>query len=155
MEKPLANVKTLFDHVLEIESLAERNAYLNEACAGTPELRQKVEALLKAYQDAGSFLESPTGNATAAFGGVNSPPDLREKPGSVVAGRYKLLEAIGEGGMGVVFMAEQQEPVRRMVALKIIKPGMDSGQVLARFEAERQALALMDQIGRASCRERV
>jgi serine/threonine protein kinase/Tfp pilus assembly protein PilF len=95
-----------------------------------------VEALLKAYEEAGSFLEPPGLVAT-----VDDP--VRERPGSVI-GPYKLLEEIGEGGMGLVFVAEQQQPVRRRVALKVIKPGMDSRQVIARFEAERQALAMMD-----------
>jgi eukaryotic-like serine/threonine-protein kinase len=144
MEKPLPNVKTLFDHALDLATPAERAAYLDEACAGAPDVRLKVEALLRAYHEAGSFLESPAGSATAAFAEPNPASEIREKVGSTVAGRYKLVEQIGEGGMGVVFMAEQQEPVRRLVALKIIRPGMDSRGVLARFEAERQALALMD-----------
>src|SRR5262249_22610180 len=86
-----------------------------------------------------SFLAAPV---TGPGGTVDEPPPA-EAPGTVV-GPYKLLQQIGEGGMGVVFMAEQEKPVRRKVALKIIKPGMDSRQVIARFEAERQALALMD-----------
>ena len=103
------------------------------------ELRQRVEALLKAHHDAGSFLEEhPAPGST--------PPSIlpiAERPGQTI-GRYKLLEEIAEGGMGVVYMAEQREPVRRKVALKIIKPGMDTREVIARFEAERQALAMMD-----------
>ena len=104
-----------------------------------PQLRGRVEALLLAHSDAGDFLggQSPAGiNAT-----IDQP--ITERPGTVI-GRYKLLEQIGEGGFGVVFMAEQEEPVRRKVALKIIKPGMDTKEVIARFEAERQALAMMD-----------
>jgi tetratricopeptide (TPR) repeat protein len=97
-----------------------------------------VEALLKAYQEAGSFLEAPAPHLAAT---TNEP--IREGLGTVI-GLYKLLEQVGEGGFGVVFMAEQQEPIRRKVALKVLKPGMDTRQVVARFEAERQALALMD-----------
>src|SRR5438105_3121478 len=101
------------------------------------ELRGHLEALLLAHQKPGGILESPTGEIQA----TESSPAHRI--GSSV-GPYKLLEQIGGGGMGVVYMAEQVHPVRRRVALKIIKPGMDSGQVIARFEAERQALAMMD-----------
>src|SRR4029079_2603352 len=99
--------------------------------------RAEVEALLEAGDRAGDFLQSPVAAVT-----VDHQP-LAEPPGTVV-GPYKLLEQIGEGGFGVVFMAEQQRPVRRKVALKVLKPGMDTRQVVARFEAERQALALMD-----------
>src|SRR5262249_43731985 len=98
-------------------------------------LRARVENLLKSHKHAGSFLRKPLA-AT-----VDEP--LTERPGTVI-GPYTLREQIGEGGMGLVFVAEQQQPVRRKVALKVIKPGMDSRQVIARFEAERQALALMD-----------
>ena len=98
-----------------------------------------METLLKAYDDAGSFLESPA----AQFPATVNMPAVQEAPGAVI-GHYKLLQQVGEGGFGVVYMAEQQEPVRRKVALKVIKPGMDSRQVIARFEAERQALAMMD-----------
>src|SRR5262249_21986881 len=107
--------------------------------AGVPELRQKIEALLRAYEQAGSFLESPASPPVAT---IDEPPPT-EGPGTII-GPYKLLEQIGEGGFGVVYMAEQTQPVRRKVALKILKPGMDTRQVVARFEAERQALALMD-----------
>ncbi|HEY3964614.1 MAG TPA: protein kinase [Planctomycetaceae bacterium] len=132
-------VKALFDRALEIESLQERQAYLEQACAGDAVLRNKVETLLKAYDDAGSFLEPPA----AHFSATVNMPTVQEAPGAVI-GHYKLLQQVGEGGFGVVYMAEQQEPVRRKVALKVVKPGMDSGQVIARFEAERQALAMMD-----------
>src|SRR5262249_32835315 len=98
----------------------------------------EVEALLEASAQAGSFLEPP---APAPLATVDEP--VRERLGTVI-GPYKLLQQLGEGGMGTVFMAEQTQPVQRKVALKIIKPGMDSRQVIARFEAERQALALMD-----------
>jgi tetratricopeptide (TPR) repeat protein/serine/threonine protein kinase len=116
-----------------------RAAYLDRACGPDDELRLDVESLLRAHDAAGSFLHDPAAGALAT---VDQAP-ISEGPGAVI-GSYKLLEQIGEGGFGVVFMAEQQRPVRRKVALKILKPGMDSKQVIARFEAERQALALMD-----------
>ena len=120
--------------------VGERTAYLDRACAGNRELRQKVEALLASHDQAGDFLEnSPNTDLIPVRPGA----PVGEKPGDYI-GRYKLLQQIGEGGCGVVFMAEQEEPVRRRVALKIIKPGMDTKSVIARFEAERQALALMD-----------
>ncbi len=116
-----------------------RAAYLDQACGSNHAMRREVESLLQGHDEPGSFLQSRLARETAT---VDEPP-LAEKPGTVI-GPYKLLQQIGEGGMGVVYMAEQQEPVRRKVALKIIKPGMDSHQVIARFEAERQALAMMD-----------
>jgi WD40 repeat protein len=116
----------------------QRAAYLDEACGADGALRGRVEGLLRSHDDAGSFLDKPP-LPTAATGSVPAT----EPPGAVI-GRYKLLQAIGEGGFGVVYMAEQKEPVRRRVALKVIKLGMDSKEVMARFEAERQALALMD-----------
>jgi WD40 repeat protein/serine/threonine protein kinase len=128
----------LFLQALE-RSGGERQRYLDGACAGDAALRAEVEALLEAGARAGSFLESPVRHLVAT---VAERP-ITERPGTVV-GPYKLLEQIGEGGFGVVFMAEQTQPVRRKVALKILKPGMDTRQVVARFEAERQALALMD-----------
>jgi serine/threonine protein kinase len=117
----------------------ERAAYLEQACAGHPALRSEVEALLRANVGATGFLEQP---APALAATVEEQP-FREESGTIL-GPYKLLEQIGEGGFGVVFMAEQQQPIRRKVALKVLKPGMDTRQVVARFEAERQALALMD-----------
>ena len=102
-------------------------------------LLERVEGLLRVYEDADSFLESPPAPPTVTVESTS----LSEGPGTVI-GPYKLREQIGEGGMGVVYMAEQTESVRRKVAVKIIKPGMDSAQVIARFEAERQALAMMD-----------
>jgi WD40 repeat protein/serine/threonine protein kinase len=113
-------------------------AYLQEACGEDDALRGRVQNLLVAHRDAGSFLEPAAGGLL-----VTSDEPVSERPGTVI-GPYKLLQQIGEGGMGTVFMAEQTQPVQRKVALKIIKPGMDSRQVIARFEAERQALALMD-----------
>ena len=132
-----ANEESVFTEALGKSDSHERAAYLDRVCAGQPELRRNVESLLAGYE-AGQFLEIPA--APVAGIGV-APPG--EGPGTRL-GPYKLLEQIGEGGMGAVWMAEQQEPVRRRVALKIIKAGMDSAPVVARFEAERQALALMD-----------
>jgi serine/threonine protein kinase/WD40 repeat protein len=137
-------VVAVFTAALDRPSPHERAAYLDEACAGDAELRRRVEALLRADADAGSFLEKPAVTTDAPAGvWVDREAPPAEGPGSRI-GPYKLLQKIGEGGMGTVWMAEQEQPVRRMVALKIIKPGMDSAAVVARFEAERQALALMD-----------
>ncbi len=111
-----------------------RIGYLAGACGDQPGLRDRVETLLQAHEEAAIFL---TGDVTLGDAG------LVEEPGTVI-GRYKLLQLLGEGGMGVVYMAEQSEPVARKVALKIIKLGMDTKQVVARFEVERQALAMMD-----------
>ena len=135
----IADLKSIFGNALEIRSPAQRQAYLDQACAGNAALRAEVEALLEASADAGHFLESPPRRSVAT---VDEPP-LSERPGTVI-GPYKLIEEIGEGGMGTVWMAQQTEPVKRLVALKLSKAGMDSKQVIARFEAERQALALMD-----------
>ena len=126
---------------------AERAAYLDQACAGDAALRRRLDKLLRVDEEAGDFLEKPAlanPNALAMSGGTN-PPSLppSEKPGDRI-GPYKLLQQIGEGGCGVVYMAEQEAPIRRRVALKVVKLGMDTKQVIARFEAERQALALMD-----------
>jgi tetratricopeptide (TPR) repeat protein/tRNA A-37 threonylcarbamoyl transferase component Bud32 len=121
----------------------QRAAFLDRACGSGSEQRRRVEALLNAHDHVGDFLEqSPQGSATESDAGTT----IGEKPGDRI-GRYKLLQQIGEGGCGVVYMAEQEEPVRRRVALKIIKPGMDTRSVIARFEAERQALAMMDHSG--------
>ncbi len=132
------NERKVFIAALQIESAAQRRAYLEAVCGGDEELRREVEALLTAHERAGSFLEHPLADVA-----VTTDDPIRERPGTVI-GPYKLMEQIGEGGMGLVFVAEQQQPIRRKVALKVIKPGMDSRQVVARFEAERQALALMD-----------
>src|ERR1700733_144177 len=130
--------QSIFVEALDKENPGERADFLDRVCASTPGLRDRIERLLQRHQQADSFLESP---AAGPVGTVDDP--LTERPGTLI-GPYKLLQQIGEGGMGVVYMAEQQEPVRRKVALKIIRPGMDSRQVIARFEAERQALAMMD-----------
>src|SRR5438876_3419201 len=112
----------------------QRAAFLAGACGADTALREKVETLLKAYNEAEGFLpEAPTALIVP----------ISEGPGTQI-GKYKLLEKLGEGGFGVVYMAEQREPVKRRVALKIIKIGMDTREVVARFEAERQALAMMD-----------
>jgi serine/threonine protein kinase/tetratricopeptide (TPR) repeat protein len=133
----LSAVESVFFAALDRETPEERAAYLDQACGADPELRRCVERLLQAQPRVGSFLQSPAPVPT-----VDIQP-VAERPGTVL-GPYKLLEQIGEGGFGVVFMAEQEQPVRRKVALKVLKAGMDSRQVVARFEAERQALALMD-----------
>jgi serine/threonine protein kinase len=140
----LASVEAIFFAALKKATPEERGAYLDDACGTDAELRRCVERMLNAQPNVSSFLEKPAANlaATGDFHSGDAPP-LPEGPGSRV-GPYKLLQKIGEGGMGVVYMAEQEHPVRRKVALKIIKPGMDSSQVIARFEAERQALAMMD-----------
>src|SRR5580693_468460 len=121
----------------------ERAAYLDGACAGDAALRQRVEELLRASEEAGEFLQNPAANAPGPARTIRVTLPPVEKLGDRV-GRYKILQQIGEGGCGVVYMAEQEEPVRRRVALKVIKLGMDTKSVIARFEAERQALAMMD-----------
>jgi serine/threonine protein kinase/tetratricopeptide (TPR) repeat protein len=133
-------VMSIFTDAVECDSPEARAAVLDHACGDDAALRAEVEALLNAHDEAGNFLK-----------GGNSPIDLAaaaenenvEAIGTIV-GQFKLLEQIGEGGMGVVYMAEQERPVHRRVALKIIKPGMDTREVIARFEAERQALAMME-----------
>jgi len=130
--------KEIFNQALEMPSSEARNAFLLGACGHDAELRNQIEALLRAYASADGFIPDKGSGGTIRVG---APP--AELPGTVI-GRYKLLQQIGEGGMGVVYMAEQTEPVVRKVALKIIKLGMDTRNVIARFEAERQALALMD-----------
>src|SRR5262245_61500214 len=127
-------LEAIFFAALEKGSPQERAAYIEEACAGDPDLCRRVEKMLTAQARAGSFLEQPACSPVVT---VDEQP-ISEGPGTVI-GPYKLLEQIGEGGFGVVFLAEQTQPVRRKVALKIIKPGMDSRQVITRFEAERQA----------------
>src|SRR5437660_500208 len=123
---------------------AERAAFLDRECSGDAELRQRVEALLGAHAKAGEFLNEPPAAVSAkTFVITTGMVPVTEKAGDRI-GRYKLLQQIGEGGCGVVYMAEQEEPVRRRVALKVIKLGMDTRSVIARFEAERQALAMMD-----------
>ena len=145
--------ETLFAAALEKGTPAERAVFLDEACAGDEPLRRRVAALLQSHDHA-RFLGTPAAKWESQDwitrqSTINGLPATIERsapaesPGTVI-GPYKLLQQIGEGGMGTVFMAEQTQPVRRKVALKVIKPGMDSRQVIARFEAERQALAMMD-----------
>jgi serine/threonine protein kinase/TPR repeat protein len=149
MNTPPNREVALFSAALELPA-SQRGAYLDEACADDPALRLRLEALLRDHEAAGAFLETPPPGAQGSPTGAEVPGATvrlsgapAEKAGDRI-GRYKLLQQIGEGGCGVVYMAEQEEPVRRRVALKVIKLGMDTKQVVARFEAERQALALMD-----------
>jgi len=133
------DVPTIIGEALEITSPAEREAYLDAVCGGDATLRQHVDQLLADHARAGDFLEKPAVQIAAT---IEMPP-IAETVGTII-GPYKLLEQIGEGGFGIVYMADQQAPVRRRVALKIIKPGMDTRQVLVRFKGELQALSLMD-----------
>jgi tetratricopeptide (TPR) repeat protein/serine/threonine protein kinase len=143
--------RALFVELVSSVPAEQWDARLAEPAGEDAALRARVAALLAAHRQADSFLEYPAGPPGAT---VDPDPPARHEPapeaahgeglGAVLAGRYKLVEAIGEGGMGTVYLAQQTEPVKRLVALKVIKPGMDSRQVIARFEAERQALALMD-----------
>ena len=133
------DAKSIFLDAIEKHSPEQWGAYLDVVCGDDAQLRTRAEELLKAHADLGNL---PSRVVVADPAPTIDQP-ITEKPGTVID-RYKLLEQIGEGGFGVVFMAEQEEPVRRKVALKIIKPGMDTKEVIARFEAERQALAIMD-----------
>ncbi len=165
MSPPDPYLRMILERALAYPAGAERSAYLDEACRGNASLRAQVEALLAPIRSGtgspgvepdfrvddpigdsrATVFASPSAGGDSSFisssGGGRS--GLLEKPGTII-GPYKLLQKIGEGGMGSVFMAEQEQPVRRKVALKVIKPGMDTAQVIARFEAERQALALME-----------
>src|SRR5262245_4763101 len=138
MSAPNCKAATIFDAVAELDNPDERAAYLDDACGEDQELRAEIEDLLRHDDAADSFLGMSPVSALVATNDL-----ITECPGTVI-GPYKLLEQIGEGSFGMVFMAEQTQPVRRKVALKILKPGMDTRHVVARFEAERQALALMD-----------
>lgn len=131
--------ESIFAAALERTDPQEREAFLASACAGDPKLRQRIEALLGSHDGAGDFLKVPAADEY----GITYVSDMAEGPDTVI-GPYRLLQQIGEGGFGVVYLSEQTHPVRRRVALKIIKPGMDSSEVIARFEGERQALAVMD-----------
>jgi len=139
--------RDLFLQALDIKDPAERAAFFDRACADAPELRAQVEQLLMAHERAGQFLDQPhpvavAGDPTAAHSPASSAP---ETAGMVIAGKYKLLQRIGEGGMGSVWMADQLEPVKRRVAVKLIRTDRDGSQtILSRFEAERQAIALMN-----------
>src|SRR5262249_17535036 len=137
-ERPIMSI---LGEAAEYASPEARAAFLERACAGDAGRRARVEELLRAHQAAGNFLRGrppPPGSMA-----TTDEPAASERPGARIC-TYKLLEQIGEGGFGVVFLAEQTQPVRRKVALKVLKPGMDTRQVVARFEAERQALAIMD-----------
>jgi serine/threonine protein kinase len=136
-------IRDIFSAAIDIPSADERRKYLDEACGGDSVLRDEIEALVRAHLEAGSFLADDEEPQDPALDETVQRTRADDSAGNTV-GPYKLLQQIGEGGMGSVWMAEQQQPVRRMVALKIIKAGMDSSQVIARFEAERQALALMN-----------
>ena len=158
---------SIFAEALEQPDATARRAYLDRACGDQAGLRLRVEALLAAHGGAGHFLEpvivrpandSPSGGPAMEATGIHTPGPNGDpasgmvtmdfladaKPNVIIAGRYTLQERIGEGGMGEVWVARQTEPVRRKVALKLIKQGMDSRAVLHRFEQERQALAMMD-----------
>ncbi len=138
MSQAAQREEAVFEAALLLPS-DQRAVYLDITCADDAELRSRVEVLLGAFERAGGFMKQPATPArTVPF---SLPPT--EKPGDKI-GRYKLLEQIGEGGCGLVYVAEQEEPVRRRIALKVIKLGMDTKQVIARFDAERQALAMMD-----------
>jgi len=139
MTSKQSNPEDIFHKAIELPDQAERAAYLDQACQGDEALRAEVDLLLASHEEVGDFLEALPVDADVTLEG--SP--LIEIPGTTI-GRYTLLEKIGEGGMAVVYMAEQKRPMRRKVAFKIIKLGMDTKQVIARFEAERQALAMMD-----------
>jgi tetratricopeptide (TPR) repeat protein len=139
MSDPCNQAKSIFLAAIEEHAPEQWSGFLDQVCASDVRLRAEVEKLLRARSEMGTFHELPR---PAALATVDAPVS-GERPGSII-GPYKLIEQIGEGGMGTVYMAQQTEPVKRAVAVKIIKPGMDTRQVIARFEAERQALALMD-----------
>jgi tetratricopeptide (TPR) repeat protein/tRNA A-37 threonylcarbamoyl transferase component Bud32 len=139
MSRQTPTPETIFAQAIEIADPEERAAFLSQACGNDAQLHDEVEKLVRDYFRAGGFLQQPAARLVA----TTDEPAARERPGTVI-GPYKLLEQIGEGGMGAVWMAQQTAPVKRLVAVKLIKAGMDSKQVIARFEAERQALALMD-----------
>src|SRR4051812_13132200 len=147
---PASRQRDLFLAALEKTPGPERAAFVNESCGGDKALRENIELLLREHDEVGNFLEAPALSGREKWTPADpGPHDTKvlaeglEQAGERI-GRYKLLQKIGEGGCGIVYMAEQEEPVRRRVALKVIKLGMDTRSVIARFEAERQALAMMD-----------
>jgi serine/threonine protein kinase len=155
MANQLGRLKDLFNAALDQTDAAGRNAFVERECADDAELRKRLLALLAAHDHPASVLDAPFVAMDTKSFSVESQTNIDEPASStsqsddhlagiVIAGKYKLLERIGEGGMGDVWLAQQTEPVKRQVAVKLIKAGMDSKQVLARFEAERQALAMMD-----------
>jgi eukaryotic-like serine/threonine-protein kinase len=139
MSSAIEKVKAVFHAAIDEHPPEEWESYVHRACGEDIQLQREVLGLLRAHQDGSSVLVAPAVGAN----GSETELQIAERVGTQI-GPYKLLEQIGEGGFGIVFMAEQQQPVRRRVALKVIKPGMDTRQVIARFEAERQALAMMD-----------
>jgi WD40 repeat protein/tetratricopeptide (TPR) repeat protein len=138
MNSDYSKIGEIFAEAIAIPDPTARQSFIDAACAENPALRGQLEALLYSHENAGEFLH----RSFVPF--VPPPAESRTEAPGMQIGRYKLLQQIGEGGFGIVFMAEQLEPVQRKVALKVIKPGMDSKEIIARFEAERQALALMD-----------
>jgi serine/threonine protein kinase len=148
MPADLTRARELFLHAVGQLPPEHWEGYAAEACGGDVDLEQQLRHLLQVHRDAGSFLEAPALGRQIAFDFPSAPADPETLPGpefpGTLIGPYRLLEEIGEGGMGTVWMAEQTQPVKRLVALKLIKAGLNSRQVLTRFEAERQALALMD-----------
>jgi len=136
--------EAIFHIARDLTDTAKRSEYLQQVCGGDQELRQRIQGLLDAHEKEQTFLKSNVAfKSTVTQAPAKVESGSIAKPGEEI-GRFKLLQQIGEGGFGVVFMAEQHKPIRRKVALKVIKPGMDTKGVVARFEAERQALAMMD-----------
>src|SRR5262245_55677474 len=140
MAESRKSLRAIFDEVSEMPSGDQRRVYLDEACRGDPTLRADIEELLRTQETVGEFLADPKRDTLG-------PTDSTTEWEGAQIGRYKLLQKIGEGGCGLVYMADQLETVRRRLALKILKLGMDTRSVVARFAAERQALALMDHPG--------
>jgi serine/threonine protein kinase len=138
-------IKELFAAAIDLPDAPARQALLNRECTDDADLRHRLEALLRAHDQPQPALDQPLAAVAPPEGPTDAPAERgAEQVEMLLAGKYKLIERIGEGGMGSVWMAQQQEPVKRMVAVKLIKSGDDSKAILARFEAERQALALMD-----------
>ena len=140
MNEAKPDIRALFCEALDRKTPTDLARYLDAACGGDAELREQVDELLDSHLKSGKFLGGISANRHET---IDQP--VTESLGTQI-GPYKLLQQIGEGGMGSVYMAEQEQPVRRMVAMKVIKLGMDSGQVIGRFEAEQKALALMDHV---------
>src|ERR1041384_6275839 len=140
---PDSSEQTIFDAARQMPDAQARAAYLDAACAGNPELRRRLESLFEASTRADQFLAGDPLELNEARRGTSGPTLPSEGPGTIID-KYKLLEKLGEGGFGVVYMAEKNQPNKRRVARKIIKVGMNPREVVARFEAERQALAVMD-----------